>query len=44
MLKHALYPPNLAPCDFFTFPTLEISLKGIHLQSVEDIHKEMTFT
>jgi transposase len=39
-LEHAPYSPDLAPCDFFLFPELKCSLKGTHLQSVEDVHKE----
>jgi hypothetical protein len=42
VLHHAPYLPDLVPCDFFLFPKLKYSLKGIHFQSIEDIQRKMT--
>jgi hypothetical protein len=39
-LEHALYSPDLAPCDFFSFPKLKCSLKVTRFQSFDDIHKK----
>lgn len=37
LVPHPPYSPDLAPCDFFLFPTLKNMLKGIHFQSNEEI-------
>jgi len=34
-LKHPPYSPDLAPCDFWAFPTLERQLRGKRLPSDE---------
>jgi transposase len=40
VLHHAPYLPDLAPCDLFLFPKLKHSLKGTHIQSIEDIQRK----
>jgi hypothetical protein len=32
-LEHMLYSPDLAPCDFWTFPTMERELQGKKFRS-----------
>ncbi|GFX41061.1 uncharacterized protein TNCV_2217591 [Trichonephila clavipes] len=36
-MRHPPHSPNLAPCDFFVFPTVKSCLKGIHFTSVEEV-------
>ncbi|GFX18953.1 uncharacterized protein TNCV_322581 [Trichonephila clavipes] len=31
------YSPDLAPCDFFLFPTVKSFLKGTHFTSIEEV-------
>ena len=38
-LPHTPYSPDLAPCDFFLFPTLKKNLSGIKFDSVEEIRE-----
>jgi len=35
------YSPNLAPCDFFLFPTMKLQLKGHRFDTVEEIQREL---
>ncbi|GFV47205.1 hypothetical protein TNCV_1836171 [Trichonephila clavipes] len=37
VMKHPLYSPDLAPCDFVFFPTVKSCLKGTHFTSVEEV-------
>ena len=39
IIQHPPYSPDLAPSDFFLFPNLKKSLKGIQHSSVEDVKK-----
>ena len=36
------YPPDLAPSDFWLFPTLEMGLKGTRFATMEDIESNAT--
>lgn len=38
-LPHPPYSPDLAPCDFFLFPTLKKNLSGTKFDSVEEIRE-----
>ena len=42
LVRQAPYYPNLAPCDFWLFPKLKLTLKGRQFQSREDIMKKST--
>jgi hypothetical protein len=42
VLKHPTYTPDLAPCDFFLFPTMKNNLKGSHFETQEKIKKVPT--
>ncbi len=39
VLKHMLYSPDLAPCDFFLFPKIKSALKGTWFESMEGVKK-----
>jgi hypothetical protein len=41
-VRQAPLSPDLAPCDFWPFPRLKISLKGSHFDSREDIPQNAT--
>jgi len=41
-LHHPPYSPVLAPADYFLFPKLKFSLKGLHFQTVEEIQCAVT--
>jgi hypothetical protein len=41
VLEYPLYLLELYYCDFFTFLVLNTSLERSHLESVEDIHRNM---
>jgi hypothetical protein len=41
-LSQPPYPHDLAPADFFLFPTVKTALKGKRFQDVEDIKKNVT--
>jgi hypothetical protein len=41
VLEHPPYAQELAPCDFSLFPKLRSALKGIHLQSVDEVKPKM---
>lgn len=36
LLPHPAYSPNLAPCDFFMFPTLQKSLRGRRFSTADE--------
>ena len=36
-LKHPLYSPDLALCDFWLFPYLKDQIRGKHYESLDDI-------
>lgn len=38
---HPPYSPDLAPADFYLFPTLKVALKGLRLDDVETIKKNV---
>lgn len=42
VIAHPPYSPDLAPCDFWLFPKLKISMKGHHFDSIPDIEKNVT--
>ena len=37
--QHPPYSPDLSPCDFFLFPRIKDSLRGIRSQSTEELKK-----
>ena len=37
VVQHPPYSPNLAPCDFFLFPRMKNSLRGIRFQSTQEL-------
>jgi hypothetical protein len=37
VVREAPYSPDMAPCDFWSFPKLKRSLKGSRFDSLEDI-------
>lgn len=37
ILEHPAYSPDLAPCDFFLFPTLKNVLRGKHFDDVNEL-------
>ena len=39
MLGHPPYSPDLAPCDFFLFPTLKKILRGRQFDDVADLQR-----
>jgi len=36
------YSPDLAPCDFWLFPKVKMTMKGKHFESIQDIEATMT--
>jgi transposase len=40
VVPHPPYSPDLAPCDFFLFPKMNIKLKGRRFDTVEEIQAE----
>jgi transposase len=40
-ISHPPYSPDLAPVEFFLFPTVKSALKGNRFQDVEDIKKNV---
>ena len=42
ILHHPPYSPDLAPANYFLFPTLKLSLKGWHFETVEEIQCAVT--
>jgi transposase len=41
VIPQALYSPDLAPADFFLFPTLKITLKGRRFYTIEEIKENL---
>ena len=37
VLEHPAYSPDLAPCDYFLFPTLKNVLRGEHFDGVDGL-------
>jgi len=37
MIEQAPYFPDMAPCNFFLFPKLKLSLRGTRFESIQDI-------
>ena len=42
VLNHPLYIPDLAPVDFFLFPRLKSTIKGVHFADVSAIKDLVT--
>ena len=42
LVRQAPYSPDLAPCDFWLFPRLKLTLKGRRFQSREEIIRKST--
>ena len=42
VLEHPTYSPDLAPSDFFLFPTIKEILKGRHFDDIHDIRSNTT--
>jgi hypothetical protein len=40
IVPHPPYSPDLAPCDFASFPELKMKLKGRRFETVSDIRRE----
>ena len=40
VIPHTTYSPDLAPCDFFLFPKIELKLKGRRFDTTEEIQAE----
>ena len=43
VLGHPPYSPDLAPCDFFLFPTLKKILRGRQFDDVADLQRAVQF-
>jgi hypothetical protein len=41
VLEHPPYSPDLAPNNFFLFPTIKEILKGMHFVDIDDIRSNM---
>ena len=39
---HPSYSPDLAPCNFWLFPKVKMTMKGKHFQSIQDIEAATT--
>ena len=39
---HPPYSPDLAPCDFWLFPKVKMTMKGKHFESIQDIEAATT--
>jgi hypothetical protein len=37
VIRHPLYFPDFAPCDFFLFPKMILKLKGRRFDTIEEI-------
>jgi hypothetical protein len=37
VITHPPYSPNLASCEFFLFLKMELKLKGLHFDRIEEI-------
>jgi hypothetical protein len=40
VIRHPLYSPDLAPCDFFLFPKMKLKLNGRYFDTTEGIQAE----
>jgi hypothetical protein len=40
VIPHPPYSPNLAPCNFFLFPKMKLTLKGRRFDTIEEIQAE----
>ncbi len=40
LLPHPAYSPDLAPCDFWAFPTLKGHLRGRRFQNLDNLKEE----
>jgi hypothetical protein len=40
IILHPSYSPDLAPCDFFLFPKMNLKLKGLRFDTIEEIQAE----
>ena len=40
VISHPPYSPDLAPCNFFRFPKMELRLKGRRFDKTEEFHTE----
>jgi hypothetical protein len=41
LMEHPPCSSDLAPCDFFLFPTIKKLLKGAHFKLLEVVHQHM---
>jgi hypothetical protein len=39
ILEHPAYSTDLAPCDFFLYPTMKNHLKGSNFETVDELEK-----
>ena len=39
---HPPYSPDLAPCDFWFFPIVKMTMKGKHFESIQDTEAATT--
>jgi len=39
---HPPYSPDLAPCDFWPFPKVKMTMKGKHFESIQYIDRATT--
>ena len=40
-VPHPPYGPDLAPCDFFSFPKLIVKLRGCRYETIEEMKEAM---
>jgi hypothetical protein len=40
LIPHTPYSPDLAPCDFFLFPKMNLKLKGRRFNTIEETEAE----
>jgi hypothetical protein len=41
VIPHLPYSPDLAPCDFFLYPKMQLKLKGCWFDTTEEIQAEL---
>ena len=41
-VRHPLYSPDLAPCDFWLFPKLKEKLRGCRYETIEQLKQALT--
>ena len=39
---HTPYSPDLAPCDFWLFPKVKMTMKGKRFESIQDVETATT--